>query len=130
MGYNLAKIKMTKKIFVTATLLVAIIASAMVFSSFKAPKENTTISKIEMNASTWKKFREGVAYCDGDKGTCMGTGDVWVNTDTYQIQFRIGNGKYDLTEYTGKDGYNMRFWHSGADKYYYVNIFIPRSAFD
>lgn len=112
-------------------VLVGMTAGAMMLSAFTTPKQDakTEYSQIKMNDS-WKKFREGVAYCDGDKGTCVGTGDVWVNTDTYQVQFRKNGNKYDLTEYTGKDGYNMRFWDGGAEKYYYVNIYIPAAAFN
>lgn len=122
---------MTKKLFVTATLFIGMIAGAMVFSSFKAPKEekSTNAAQIQMNDS-WKKFREGVAYCDGEKDACMGRGDVWVNTDTYQVVIRIGNVNYDLSEYTGKRGYNMRFWFSPNEVYYYVNIYIPAAAFN
>lgn len=122
---------MTKKLFVTVALLIGIIAGGMVFSSFMAPKDekNNDVTQITMN-DNWKKFREGVAYCDADNGTCVGTGNVYVNTDTYQIQFRILDSKYDLTEYTGKDGYNMRFWHKKDNKYYYVYIYIPASAFN
>ena len=113
-------------------VLVGFTAGAMTLSAFTTPKQDaktkTESSQTKMNDS-WKKFREGVAYCDGDNGTCKGTGDVWVNTDTYQVQFRIGSARYDLTEYTGKDGYNMRFWHKTHECYYYVNIYIPAAAF-
>ena len=132
MGYNLAKKKMKKNLFVTVVLLIGIIASGMMFSSFTTPinEQNTSVTKNTTSDDNWKKFREGVAYCDADKGTCVGTGDVWVNTETYQVQFRKGGNCYDLTEYTGKDGYNMRFWDNYKKCYYYVYIYIPRAAFD
>lgn len=132
MGYNRAKNKMKKNLFVTAILLIGMIAGAMVFSSFKAPKQekNTNVKQIEMQGP-WKLFREQVTYCDGDTGRGIGKGNVWVNTETYQVQMRIGTSqtKYDLTEYTGKDGFNMRFWHDTAQTYYYINLYIPAQAF-
>ena len=130
MGYNWRQLKM-KKVLLTMAVLIGMTVGAMTLSAFTTPKQDsrTEYSPTKMNDDNWKKFREGVAYCDGDKGTCMGTGDVWVNTETYQVQFRKGGKKYDLTEYTGKDGYNMRFWDGGDSKYYYVNIYIPAAAF-
>ena len=107
------------------------LTSVMLFSSFVAPKQEC--SQIEMNANdNWKLFREKVPYCDVDKKTCVGYGKVWVNTETYQIAFQIDgtSTKYDLSEYTGYDGYNMRFWYKTSSKYYYVSIFVPKSVFE
>lgn len=105
----------------------------MTLSAFTSLNK-TTVSEDEYilaASDNWKLFRENVPYCDGDKGVCKGTGNVYVNTDTYQVVIKLSSGiKYDLSEYTGKDGYNMRFWHSSDKTYYYVNIFIPRSAFE
>lgn len=118
-----------KKIVLTLVMFVCLIANAMVLSSFVVPKQENT--QIKASGDNWKKFRENVPYCDADGKSCVGYGIVWVNTDTYQIAFSIDgySTKYDLSEYTGCDGYNMRFWHKGNSKYYYVNIFIPKSAF-
>lgn len=131
MEYNWRQFKM-KKVLLTMVVLVGMTAGAMTLSAFTTPKQEakTECSQNKMNADNWKLFREGVAYCDGDTGTCVGTGDVWVNTETYQIRFRKSATNYDLTEYTGKDGYNMRFWDGGAKKYYYVYIYIPAAAFN
>jgi len=122
------------KKYLFSTFMIAImVAGAMMLSSFTTPKQNskTKSSQIEMNGG-WKIFRENVPYCDGDKGVCEGTGYVWVNTDTYQVAFSFSTTsnctKYDLSEYTGKDGYNMRFWYNS--KYHYVNIYIPAAAFN
>ena len=119
-----AKKKM-KKVFMTMIILAGMTAGAMMLSSFATAKQDAKVenSQIQMN-DDWELFREGVAYCDGDTGQCKGTGNVWVNTKTYQAQMRIGSNKYDLTDYTGKDGYNMRFWHRSHEKYYYVYINI------
>ena len=114
-------------------MLVVMSAGAMMLSSFATSKQDAKAesSQIQMNDDAWKLFREGIAYCDGDTDQCEGQGDVWVNTDTYQARIKIVNaGPYDLTDYTGKEGYNMRFWHGGAKKYYYVYINIPASAFN
>ena len=120
-----------KKMFLTLSMLVVMTAGAMMLSSFATSKQDAKAesSQIQMNDDGWKLFHEGVAYCDGDTGQCMGTGDVWVNTDTYQVKFRLPKqnspkqgGGYDLTEYTGKDGYNYRFWSKNDQKYYYVYI--------
>ena len=112
-------------------MLVVMSAGAMMLSSFATSKQDAKAesSQIQMNDSPWKKFRERVAYCDGDTDQCVGQGDVWVNTDTYQAQIRFDRYEYDLTDYTGKEGYNMRFWHSWHKKYYYVYINIPASAY-
>ncbi len=61
---------------------------------------------------------------------CEGYGIVWVNTDTYQVAFSLSqNGKkYDLSEYTDKKGYNMRFWYNS--KYHYINVYIPNAVFN
>lgn len=104
---------------------------AMTLSAFTAPR-NTASSEDEyiLASNNWKLFRENVPYCDGDKGVCEGTGKVWVNTDTYQVAFSIDgySTKYDLSEYTGKDGYNMRFWYN--NKYHYISVYIPNAAFN
>ena len=120
-----------KKILMTMAMLVVMLAGAMMLSSFATSKQDAKAesSQIQMNDSPWKLFHSGVAYCDGDTDQCMGTGDVWVNTDTYQVKIQLkgdnspkkGGGR-DLTEYTGKDGYNYRFWHVGERAYYYVYI--------
>ena len=83
------------------------------------------------NEDAWKLFRENVAYCDGDKDMCEGTGKVWVNTETYQAAFTFSNGttKFDLTQSSKKEGYNMRFWCGPKKKYYYIYINIPASAY-
>ena len=74
----------------------------------------------------WELFRSNVAYCDGDNDRCMGTGDVYFNTRTYQFKIDVfhdnNHYKYDLTEYTSKEGYNMRFWDTKKSTYYYVYI--------
>ena len=117
----------------SATLLIGMIASAMVFSSFTSPKEATSAEYSQSEMATndaWKLFREKVPYCDAEHDKCEGYGKVWVNTDTYQIAFqpeRDGT-KYDLSEYTQKEGYNMRFWRNNS--YHYVNIYIPKSVFE
>lgn len=105
-------------------MLVVMSAGAMMLSSFATSKQDAKAesSQIQMNDDPWQLYRENVAYCDGDTDQCKGKGDVYVNTDTYQIQFRIGTDKYDLTEYTGKAGYNYRFWHRWDEKYYYVYL--------
>ena len=131
MEYNWRQLKM-KKVLLTLAVLVGMTAGAMMLSAFTTSKQDakTECSQIQMNDDNWKLFREKVAYCDGDKDVCVGQGDVWVNTDTYQAQIRLSTGYcLDLTDYTGKEGYNMRFWHTGDKKYYYVYINIPASAF-
>lgn len=117
-----------KKTLITMAMLVVMAAGAMMLSSFATSKQDAKAesSQIQIN-DDWELFRTGVAYCDADTDKCMGTGDVYVNTNTYQARIRvyIGNGNYsyyDLTEYTRKDGYNYRFWHSDKQTYYYVYI--------
>ena len=119
-----------KKYLLTLALFAGIISGTMVFSSFTTPKH--VCSLIEMNANNWKKFREKVPYCDAEHDVCMGYGTVWVNTETYQIAFEDDktSDKYDLSEYNGKKGYNMRFWRGWDKAYYYVNIYVPKSAFE
>lgn len=114
-------------------MLVVMSAGAMMLSSFTTPKQDAKAesSQIQMNDSPWKLFRESVAFCDGDTDQCVGRGNIYVNTDTYQVRIHVPGGyDYDLTDYTGKQGYNMRFWHSKNEKYYYVYINIPASAFN
>lgn len=119
-----------KKIL-TIAVLVGMTAGAMMLSAFTSPKQDakTECSQIQMN-DDWKVFRENVAYCNGDTDMCEGRGKVWVNTDTYQVAFQpdVSSYKFDLTEYTKKDGYNMRFWWN--DAYHYVNVYIPAAAFN
>ena len=122
---------MKKMLFILAVFS-GIAASAMTLSAFTTlNKTNITEEKEYTLAANdnWKKIRENVPYCDGD-GSCEGYGSVWVNNDTYQVAFTIegGSTKYDLAEYTSKEGYNMRFWYN--NKYHYVNIYIPSAAFD
>lgn len=133
MVYNRAKIKM-KKIILTMTLIAGVVAGAMTLSAFTTTKNNekSADAKITVNDNdAWKLFRENVAYCDGDKDMCEGTGYVWVNTDTYQAAFSFTKGgtKYDLTQSSKKEGYNMRFWYGDKKKYYYIYINIPQSAY-
>lgn len=114
-----------KKIMMTMAVLVGMMTGAMMLSAFTTPKQDVKAesSQIQMNDDPWQLYRENVAYCDGDTDQCKGKGDVYVNTDTFQIQIRLGvYGTYDLTEYTGKAGYNYRFWHSGVKCYYYVYL--------
>ena len=104
-------------------------AGVMMLTAFTTPEQNAKAksSQIQMNDDDWLLYREGVNYCDGDNGTCMGRGDVYINRNTYQVKIRIdGIGFFDLTEYTGKDGYNYRFWYEGSRVkcYYYVYLNI------
>ena len=107
-------------------MLVVMSAGAMMLSSFATSKQDAKAenSQIQMNDDAWKLFREGVAFCDGDTDQCVGRGNIYVNTDTYQARIRPQgrDDYYDLTEYTRKDGYNYRFWHSEKKTYYYVYI--------
>lgn len=120
-----------KKIMMTMAVLVGMTAGAMMLSSFATPKQDASpeSSQLQMNDDAWKLVRSDVAYCDGDTDQCKGTGDVWVNTDTHQAKIQLdirltpkSGGGYDLTKYTGKQGYNYRFWHSEKNCYYYVYI--------
>ena len=101
---------------------------AMMLSSFTAPRQNAKAenSQIQMNDDDWLLYRESVAYCDGDTDQCKGHGNVYVNSNTYQVRIRVNydmNYHYlDLTEYTRKEGYNYRFWHTKDQKYYYVYL--------
>lgn len=121
-----------KRIITTMAIAAGMMASVMMFSSFTTPKQSSL--SIEMNANNWKLFREKVPYCDAGKDVCAGYGYVWVNTETYQVAISLSinpsSVKYDLSEYSGKEGYNMRFWHESNKTYYYVNIYIPKSAFE
>lgn len=109
-------------------VLVGMMTGAMMLSAFTTPKQDVKAesSQIQMNDDPWQLYRENVAYCDGDTDRCMGSGNVYVNTDTHQIRFRMWDGRkyylYDLTEYTGKAGYNYRFWADGKECYYYVYL--------
>ena len=120
-----------KKILISMTMLIGIVTGAMVLSSFTTPMQDakTECLQTEVAADSWKLFRENVPYCDAEHNNCEGYGQVWVNTDTYQVAFKLPRDatKYDLSEYTQKDGYNMRFWWN--NKYHYVNVYIPKSAF-
>jgi len=131
MGYNRAKKKM-KKTLLTIGMFAILATSAIMFSAFTTPKHETRTecSQNEMG-DPWKKMRSGVAICNGDTDACMGTGDIYVNEDTKQVKIRVrtfgtatfsdkSNYDYDLTVYTGKDGYNMRFWYEG--QYCYVMV--------
>ena len=120
----------TNKVVLTMAVLAVIVVGAMTLSAFTSLGNATSTEKeYSLASDDWKLFRENVPFCDGAE-KCMGYGYVWVNTDTYQIAFSIqrSSKKYDLSEYTKKEGYNMRFWYE--DKYCYVNIFVPRSAFN
>lgn len=119
-----------KQILYTTTMIVVMVFGAMVFSAFTKPNHDTQLACINtgMNDNNnWKLFRENVAYCDGEKDVCSGTGYVWINTDTYQIAFSFSRGssstKYDLTQTSKKEGYNMRFWYN--NRYWYVYINVP-----
>ena len=124
-----------KKTLFTIAAFAVMIVGAMTLSAFTSTHNTITDEYNYLLAANdgWKQFRVNVPYCDGDN-TCMGTGTVWVNTDTYQVAFQADSypscGKMDMGEYTGKDGYNMRFWHCSLKKYCYVNIFVPNSAFN
>ncbi len=124
-----------KKHFITIIAFVAMTIGVMTLNAFTVFGKSI-VSEYEYTLAAndgWKVIRENVPYCDGDN-TCMGTGKVWVNTETYQVAFQAdsypGCGKMDMGEYTGKDGYNMRFWHCSLKKYCYVNIFIPSAVFN
>ena len=118
----------TNKVVLTIAVLTVIVVGAMTLSSFTSlSKTISTEKEYSLASDDWKLFREHVPYCDGGE-KCMGYGTVWVNTDTYQVAFSVGGNMYDLAEYTKKDGYNMRFWYN--DQYCYVNIYVPRSAFN
>lgn len=122
-----------KKIFISLVIFTGMIASVMVFSSFNLPKEETSTEYLQSKMATndaWKLFRENVPYCDAEHDKCEGYGKVWVNTDTYQVAFQPDGyqTKYDLSEYTKKEGYNMRFWWSNS--FHYVNIYVPKSVFE
>ena len=117
-----------KKVLIVTAVLIGMMVGAMMLSAFTTPKQDAKAECSKIENDDWVKMREGVAYCDGDNGTCLGTGDIYVNEDTYQVRIQIktpssySGNKYDLTDYTGKDGYNMRFWHSGLKKYCYVMV--------
>lgn len=135
MGYNWQYEKM-KKLLISATVLIGLIAGAMVLSAFTTSKQaekNKGLQTEVKDCDPWKLFRENVAYCDGDQDVCAGTnGYIWVNTETYQAAISIGCStcgctRYDLTQSDKKEGYNMRFWKN--NKWWYVYINIPRSAY-
>lgn len=120
-----------KKTLFTIGMFAILATSAIMFSAFTSPKHETKteFSQNEMN-DPWKKVREGVAICDGENA-CIGTGDIYVNEETGQGRITIINiigcsncksDKYDLTAYSGKDGYNFRFWCSRISKYCYVMV--------
>lgn len=117
-----------KKIL-TIAVLVGMTAGAILLSAFTTPKQDakTECSQIQMN-DDWMLYREGVAYCDGDTDQCVGQGNIYVNSNTYQARIRVYYQSnyyyYDLTDYTKKEGYNMRFWDSERSTYYYVYINI------
>lgn len=122
----------TNKVIITIAVLAVTIIAAMTLSAFTT-YNNSTVAENEYTLAAndgWKLFRENVPYCDGDKDMCEGYGIVWVNTDTYQVAFSLSqNGKkYDLSEYTDKKGYNMRFWYNS--KYHYINVYIPNAVFN
>lgn len=120
---------MKKNLILTLLLFASSLTSVMVLSSFVAPNQECSLTEMNDN-NNWKLFRENVPYCDGANDVCEGYGYVWVNTETYQIAFSVQKSgtKFDLSEYTDIKGYNMRFWMNY--KYHYVNIFIPKSAFE
>jgi hypothetical protein len=121
-----------KKTLLTISAFAVLFIVAMTLSAFTTTNNASTDEYNYSLAANdgWKVFRENVPYCDGgDK--CMGTGTVWVNTNTYQVAFECcGCGKMDLSEYNKKEGYNMRFWHCSRSEYCYVNIFIPNAVFN
>lgn len=117
-----------KKILMTMVLLVVMSAGAMMLSSFTTSKQDakTESSQIQLNGDDWMLYREGVAFCDGDTDQCKGHGNVYVNSNTYQVRIDVYYDEVhhhlDLTEYTSKEGYNYRFWHGKDNKYYYVYL--------
>ena len=121
-----------KKVLLTMVMIAVLAVGAMMLSAFTNAKQNAKFecAQTVMDDDDWIIIRENVPYCDADKDVCEGYGIVWGNTETYQVAFSMGKAttKYDLSEYTKKEGYNMRFWHDS--KYYYVNIYIPRNAFN
>ncbi|MCQ2306244.1 MAG: hypothetical protein MJ000_01600 [Bacteroidales bacterium] len=120
-----------KKFLLTISMIFAFTTVVATLSSFTTPKQDVKSECSQIKADDdWMLFRENVPYCDVDTQTCEGYGYVWVNKANYQIAFSITKTgkKYDLAEYTGKDGYNMRFWYNS--KYHYVNIYVPSSVFN
>lgn len=118
-----------KKVLFAMSMIAVISAGLMALSAFTALKQDKT--QVAMNDDDgWKVYKVNVPYCDADKDVCEGYGKVWINNETYQIAFQPNSSesKFDLGEYTKKEGYNMRFWYNS--KYHYVNLFIPRAAFE
>ena len=106
-------------------LLVVIAAGAMMLSAFATSKQDAKAesSQIEMNDDDWKLVREDVAYCS-EEGQCLGRGEVYINRNNGQLRFRYNYRNFDLTEYTGVDGYNYRFWNENLSPSRYCYVYI------
>lgn len=93
MGYNCAKKKMKKDLFVTAILLISMMAGSMVFSSFKAPKqEKNTENTVVAMSDDWTPIgTTEIIKMDGRRVAATQTVQVYSNSDGTRA---IKDGKY------------------------------------
>ena len=74
-----------KKVLIVTAVLIGMMASAMVFSSFKAPKEekNTEVYKFISNDDEWFMYGEGSFYtCWSVDGVYYGGFYIWKNLNS------------------------------------------------
>ena len=126
MGYNGQKIEM-KKLLISATLIIGMVAGAMMLSAFTTPKQEANAKCSVTENQEWQVLKYNVAFCSSDS-SCEGYGSICKNTRTGQLGFKISSMKggdnvpdayIDLTPSSALDGYNYRFYYKGYHYVYY-----------
>lgn len=123
-----------KKILISATLLIGMIASAVVFSSFTTPKENETMNEnLNEVGATWRRIGryKGVYWVTGSRGSVSGWAyfTIWANGDNKAENMRWVYDGGGENEYVRPDGKNpsetrcatgyLRYYKVGAAYRYY-----------
>jgi hypothetical protein len=84
-----------KKLFIAASLIIGMIAGAMVLSSFSEPKTNVFCSQLKVNVPI---YWQGVAYCD--VSGVVNDNNPFVSIDVYQTP-NACNSFYAIIKRTG-----------------------------
>ena len=118
-----------KKVLISATLLIGMMASAMVFSSFTTPKENVEVLNNQVSAQDdWREVGRYSGYIDGKQTTTrfiiwekQGMCGSYYWTVCGDIYDRPDNAKSGRTGKLMLDG--KKNWYASLDGIiYYIHL--------
>ena len=118
-----------KKILISATLLIGMMASAMVFSSFTTPKENAKVLNVQ---GSWRRVASYYGYDDSGKrsehdfiiwekdGMCGAYyWTYYLSGDPDEVSKSLGGANYTGKLMTNSEG---KWYATYAKKKWYISL--------